>query len=184
MKASGQELRRAAQPVARRDDWLTPPEIIRVLGPFDLDPCACSEPRPWPTAALHIARPDDGLHHPWEGRVWLNPPYHDAARWLARMAAHGNGIALIFARTDTRMFQEFVWNRASGLLFIRNRLSFHAPNGSVGVAGRSTASSVLVAYDRPPMAENYLTAAAIMNNVRLRDSGIAGTYVDSWVRTA
>lgn len=22
------------------DDWLTPPEIIEALGPFDLDPCA------------------------------------------------------------------------------------------------------------------------------------------------
>jgi hypothetical protein len=24
----------------KTDCWLTPPEIIRALGPFDLDPCA------------------------------------------------------------------------------------------------------------------------------------------------
>ena len=34
------------------DEWLTPPEIIRALGPFDLDPCAPVN-RPWDTANDH-----------------------------------------------------------------------------------------------------------------------------------
>jgi hypothetical protein len=34
------------------DDWLTPPDIIAALGPFDLDPCS-PETRPWDTAAKH-----------------------------------------------------------------------------------------------------------------------------------
>ena len=31
-----------------KDEWLTPPEIIKALGTFDLDPCA-STTRSWPT---------------------------------------------------------------------------------------------------------------------------------------
>ena len=70
------------------DTWLTPPEILEALGSFDLDPCAAPDPRPWPTAAWHIARPADGLAATWAGRVWLNPPYGPATgRWLGRLAA-------------------------------------------------------------------------------------------------
>ena len=57
-----------------KDEWLTPPELIRALGEFDLDPCAPIN-RPWPTAGGHFTREDDGLTKEWFGRVWLNPPY-------------------------------------------------------------------------------------------------------------
>lgn len=75
--------------------------------------------------------PQDGLRLPWVGRVWLNPPFGSvAAKWLARLADHGNGIALIPARTETKMFYASVWGRASSLLFLRGRPHFHFPNGS------------------------------------------------------
>ena len=81
-----------------KDEWLTPPEIIHALGCFDLDPCA-PVVRPWPTATRHYTIEDNGLVQPWDGRIWCNPPYGtETGRWLARMAEHGNGIALIFAR--------------------------------------------------------------------------------------
>ena len=51
------------------DEWLTPPEILRALGAFDLDPCA-PVVRPWETAAHHYTAQDDGLALPWFGRVW------------------------------------------------------------------------------------------------------------------
>lgn len=92
------------------DVWLTPPEIIQALGPFDLDPCAAPEPRPWPTATRHISLPEDGLSVDWTGRVWCNPPFgRVAAAWLRKLSEHGNGIALIPARTETAMFYETVW---------------------------------------------------------------------------
>jgi len=56
------------------DCWLTPPEIIEALGPFDLDPCAAPG-QPWATAKHQYAPPQDGLELPWFGRVWVNPPY-------------------------------------------------------------------------------------------------------------
>jgi len=47
--------------------WLTPPYIIACLGPFDLDPCAAPEPRPWATAKRHYTREHNGLAKPWSG---------------------------------------------------------------------------------------------------------------------
>ena len=99
------------------DEWLTPPEILRALGAFDLDPCAPIV-RPWETAARHYTVQDDGLELPWEGRVWCNPPFgREAVKWLRRMRDHGNGVALIPARTETAMFYETVWGAADGVLF-------------------------------------------------------------------
>jgi hypothetical protein len=126
------------------DVWLTPPDLLGKLGPFDLDPCAAPEPRPWPTAARHYVAADDGLRQPWEGRVWLNPPYSRMERWLARLADHGHGTALIFARTETRVFHAQVWRRATALLFLEGRLSFHYANGRR--ASSAGAPSVLIAY--------------------------------------
>lgn len=134
--------------VMASDTWLTPPNILEALGPFDLDPCAAPVPRPWPTATQHFVREDDGLTRPWpiDSRVWLNPPYsRETSKWLARLADHGRGTALIFARTETSMFVEHVWKRASALLFLEGRLHFFHPDGT-RAKGNSGAPSVLVAY--------------------------------------
>jgi hypothetical protein len=131
------------------DDWLTPPGIVRALGPFDLDPCS-PEIRPWNTAAQHYTRADDGLSQPWHGMVWLNPPYSNIRTWLARLADHGSGIALVFARTETAAFHDHVWPRASALLFLRGRLRFHRIDGEAiartGGGAGAGAPSVLVGY--------------------------------------
>lgn len=132
-----------------KEVWLTPPDLIKSLGPFDLDPCFGS-PRPWDTAAQHYG-PDEadglgGLHLPWNGFVWCNPPYdREAALWLERCALHNNAIALIFARTETQQFHRQVWERASALLFLEGRLSFHNAQGIVA-EHNGGAPSVLIAY--------------------------------------
>lgn len=129
----------------KNDEWLTPPLIIEKLGAFDLDPCSPIV-RPWDTAALHFNVTDNGLEQPWAGRVWLHPPYGlEAAKWLARLADHGNGIALIFARTETRRFFDHVWNRADAVCFIEGRLYFHFVDGRRAEANAG-APSCLVAY--------------------------------------
>lgn len=131
--------------VALKDEWLTPPHVLEALGPFDLDPCSPID-RPWPTAGQHYTALDDGLSKPWHGRVWCNPPYGlEAAQWLARCADHGDAMALIFARTETRMFFDHVWPKADAVLFLEGRLYFHHVNGT-RAAANSGAPSVLVAY--------------------------------------
>ena len=128
-----------------KDEWLTPPHILKALGEFDLDPCSPIV-RPWDIAKKHFSIEDDGLNQLWEGRVWCNPPYGlEAAKWLNKLADHNNGIALIFARTETKMFFEHVWNKADAILFIEGRLYFHHVSGEVARANAG-APSVLVAY--------------------------------------
>lgn len=129
---------------ANHDEWLTPPEIINALGDFDLDPCAPIN-RPWDMAKKHYTVKDNGLNLPWKGRVWCNPPYgKETFKWLARLADHGNGIALIFARTETKGFHKQVWNRATAVFFFKGRLKFHKVDGQQ--AGTANAPSCLVAY--------------------------------------
>lgn len=127
------------------DTWLTPPAWIEALGPFDMDP-ACPPSMPWRTAARMLTEAEDGLSTPWEGRVWLNPPFgQQAALWLRKMAQHGNGIALIPARTETAMFYESVWPKAHGICFAKGRPHFHYPDGT-RAPFNSGAPIALVAY--------------------------------------
>lgn len=127
-------------------DWLTPPEWVAALGPFDLDP-ACPPQMPWTTAGMMYFG-GGGLEKPWHGRVWLNPPFgQQAALWLRKLAAHGDGIALIPARTETAMFYESVWPKADSVCFVRGRPHFHYPDGS-RAPFNSGAPIALVAYGR------------------------------------
>jgi hypothetical protein len=132
-------------PVMLKDEWLTPPYIIKALGEFDLDPCSPIV-KPWNTAKHHYTINDDGLERPWTGRVWCNPPYGlEATKWLAKLAEHKSGTALIFARTETRMFFSEVWSKANAVLFLKGRIHFHHVCGTRAKAN-SGAPSVLIAY--------------------------------------
>lgn len=149
--------------VATTHDWLTPPHILRALGPFDMDPCA-SQFQPWRTADCQYTIEDDGLAREWFGRVWCNPPYGPhAEKFLKRMSEHGNGIALVFARTETKAFQTHCWRTADSMLFIAGRLHFFLPNGTEG--GASGAPSVLIAWGH-------------RNTEALKASGITGHLVE------
>lgn len=151
------------QSAARKSDsWLTPRPIITALGEFDLDPCA-SVDQPWPTASRHLTIVEDGLSQPWEGRVWNNPPYSVVSRWMARMARHNHGTALVFARTETEWFHRFVWGTAEAMLFLRSRITFHLPCGRIS-RYNAGAPSVLIAYG------SYDTD-------RLADCGLDGAFV-------
>lgn len=131
-------------------EWLTPPEIIEKLGPFDLDPCS-PVLRPWDTAKYHYSLPvkllqPDGLCQDWFGRVWLNPPYgSQTGVWLRKLALHGNGIALVFARTETKMFFDWVWPYCTGILFYKGRITFYIESGE-RAKSNGGAPSVLIAY--------------------------------------
>ena len=161
MKRSGMGSHESAR--MKNDEHLTPPRIIHALGEFDLDPCSPIN-RPWDTAKQHYNILDDGLSLPWEGRVWCNPPYgKEAEKWLEKLAGHGNGIALIFARTETKMFFSQVWGKANAVLFLRGRLSFLTVKGDKQ-KGNAGAPSVLVAYGQD-------------NAIALDFSGIEGQFI-------
>lgn len=105
--------------VGDTNTWLTPLPLINSLGEFDLDPCGYVGHE---TARKIITLPEDGLITKWEGRVWLNPPYGRHCKdWLAKLKEHGDGIALIFARLDTKWIQEYLKN---GFFSLEGRVKF------------------------------------------------------------
>ena len=145
------------------NDWITPPEIILALGKFDMDPCA--HPKQfYKTAARMVSPPNDGLIFAWLGRIWLNPPYGEGITpWLEKLVDHGNGVALVPARTDVeKWFWPFVWEAAAGVLFLRGRLYFRRPDGRT--EGNAGHGSCLVAY-------------GIENLIALERCGLAGKLV-------
>jgi hypothetical protein len=100
--------------------WLTPLHIINSLGVFDLDPCGFPGHE---TAKNKFIYPNkDGLKEEWYGRVWLNPPYgKEQQAWLDKLQNHGNGIALVFARLETKWIQPFL---NDGFFQIEGRIKF------------------------------------------------------------
>ncbi len=147
----------------QKDEWLTPPHVMAALGDFDLDPCSPIG-RPWDTAARHYTIADDGFHKEWTGRVFCNPPYGTKTKlWLNKCADHGDCVALVFARTETKMFFESIWNKAHAVFFFKGRLSFHSVDGIKG--GTAGAPSMLIAYGQA-------------NVECLRNIKIAGCFID------
>lgn len=136
-----------------RDDWPTPVSLLTALreefGLFDLDAAAC-----WDTAVAPLyygpdqANPrwrdalvlDWGADWPeWETKwtVFLNPPHSLVAQFVAKAAEQyerwpGMTIVMLLpARTDTRWFHQFLWDRERycprpgvQVRFLKGRLTF------------------------------------------------------------
>lgn len=145
------------------DEWYTPPGVFRALGlRFDLDPCAPAFGADWIPADHRYTREDGGLNRPWFGRVWLNPPYgREAGAWVNRLARHGDGIALVFSRTDVRWWHAAVPS-ATAVCFIRGRLTF-IPGAGQKAPGNSGGPSALIAWGDE-------------NAAALEESGLGLTY--------
>lgn len=132
--------------------WLTPKWVIESLGHFDLDPC-CPPNMPWRTADVMLTPKEDGLKQPWSGRVWLNPPYgREAKPFIEKMVEHaknGGGISLLFARTETKLWQQIIAPNMFSVLFLNGRMSFCRADGSL--SGSSTAPSALISFSAKDM---------------------------------
>jgi len=107
-------------------EWYTPKEIFTAMGlHFDLDPCSPGKNIvSWIPADIHYTIQNDGLTLPWIGNVFMNPPYgSDTPKWFKRLAEHGQGIGLVFARTDTKWFHTYA-PMANAICFINGRVQF------------------------------------------------------------
>lgn len=126
-------------------EWYTPPEIFTGLGiEFDLDPCSPGKDNSFVPAKKHYTVEDDGLASPWDGTVFMNPPYgNHTPVWIRKFAEHGDGIALVFARTDVKWFQDNV-DKFDAICFVSGRIRFY--KGSVDERGGTPgAGSMLIA---------------------------------------
>lgn len=127
-------------------EWYTPPEIFDALGlMFDLDPCSPGAGKSFVPARRHYTIVDDGLVQPWAGTVWMNPPYGaQTPVWMRKLAEHGDGIALVFARTDVKWFQELAPS-ADAICFVSGRIRFFR-GGMTERPGTPGAGSMLIAF--------------------------------------
>ena len=132
------------------DEWATPPEFVAALeaefGAFDLDPCAREATA---KAPVYYALADDGLAQPWQGNVFVNPPYSKPEPWIRKAMAEVEAdraaqvILLLPAATDVGWFHELLLPYAN-LRFVRGRLRFLGWQGTP--IGSPTAGSLIARF--------------------------------------
>ena len=116
------------------------------LGAFDLDPCAAIV-NPTHICGNYYTEKDDGLSQPWHGRVFMNPPYSNAAPWIKRHAEHGNGISLVPSTTESVFWREIVWRHAKAILLLHGRVRFCRMDGTA-TTGNPLRPVCLIAWSK------------------------------------
>jgi hypothetical protein len=105
------------------DDYYTPAWVFEALGlTFDLDVCAPPGGVLWVPASRYFTKADDGLSQPWEGRVWMNPPYSDPTPWVERFVLHRDGICLV--PSSNGRWQDLLWKAVDGICLGEPSLQF------------------------------------------------------------
>jgi site-specific DNA-methyltransferase (adenine-specific) len=111
------------------DEWATPQDFFDQLNEefkFTLDPCATHESA---KCARYFTEEDNGLAQDWAGEVvFMNPPYGRVlGQWVKKAFEESvkgaTVVCLLPARTDTRWFHDYIYNR-SEIRFIKGRLKF------------------------------------------------------------
>lgn len=112
---------------SQTDNWATPQDFFDKLNQefnFTLDPCADANNAKCPK---FYTKEDDGLSKSWDNEiVFCNPPYGRVLKDWVKKASEARGgvvVMLIPARTDTRYFHEYIYNKAE-IRFIKGRLKF------------------------------------------------------------
>lgn len=141
------------------DSWCTPRDLAMELGHWDLDPCSNARSHVSSHVAFALShdttdRPDlhpvffagDGIERPWDGSVFVNPPYSNPLPWCVRLAAHGAPwAALLKLDTTTRWWSVLMHSGASWAPF-RKRLKFESGKKAL----TANFASVLVWRDWTP----------------------------------
>lgn len=107
------------------DNWATPQDVFDRLDAefnFELDPCADDQNH---KCARYFTKAQDGLIQDWGGaRIFCNPPYgRDIGKWVEKCSKQDLAVMLLPARTDTRWFHEFIYEKAE-IRFLKGRLKF------------------------------------------------------------
>lgn len=163
------------QSIGKSQVHLTPRWILDRLGRFGLDPCAATV-RPWDIADRNLVEADDGLNADWgTDEVFLNPPFdrRQVGRWIEKLAAHGKGVALLHARTETAWFAP-IWEKADLILFLAQRVTFCKPDGTPCTVTNARTGKVSVANSGAPV---VLAAFGPSSVARLWASKLPGAYV-------
>lgn len=116
-------------------EWYTPPEVFAALNErFYMDVASPGNGRDFVPCERWFTAAEDGLAQPWHGFVWMNPPFggrRGQVPWLERFFDHGDGIALVAARTSADWFHALA-PRADLMLFPAGKTKFVRPDGTRG----------------------------------------------------
>jgi len=116
-------------------EWETPQDLFDSLNAefaFTLDVCANKDNH---KCDDYISKELDGLvvdWRKWGGYKWMNPPYgREIGKWVERASIMGKTVALLPARTDTRWFHNYIYNKLKvETRFIKGRLKFGGSTNS------------------------------------------------------
>ena len=124
---------------SNKEDWCTPQDLFDELDAefhFTLDAAASDANH---KCLNYYTKKQNGLIQPWLGTVFCNPPYgRNVIQWVRKAAGAAvrkgaTVVMLIAARTDTRFFHEYIYNKPNvEIRFIKGRLKFTDENGNVG----------------------------------------------------
>ena len=110
---------------SKTDLWGTPQDLFNELNKefcFTLDVCALPENA---KCKRYYTPKINGLLQKWDGVCWCNPPYgRQIGKWVEK-AANVNALVVMLlpARTDTKWFHKYIYNKAE-IRFIKGRLKF------------------------------------------------------------
>jgi ParB family chromosome partitioning protein len=104
------------------------------MGVIDVDPASNVVAQETVKAATFYTREQNGMAHPWPGRVWLNPPYSqpDIRLFIDKLVdeyesgRRTEAILLTNNSSDTEWFPRAVLD-ASAVCFTRGRIKFVSP---------------------------------------------------------
>lgn len=124
------------QCVGATDEWYTPPHVFDALGcAFTADVASPGRNvTPWIPAEHFVTACSLGT--PWDGFVWMNPPFggrNALVPWLTKFFNHRDGIALVPDRTSAPWWQQFA-PQAERVLFVAPKLKFIGADGKPGAS--------------------------------------------------
>ena len=93
---------------------------------FNLDVCATKDNT---KCLIYYDKQRDGLKQSWDGyNIFMNPPYGSVIKDWIKKASEARGgvvVCLLPARTDTRYFHEYIYQKPGvEIRFIKGRLKF------------------------------------------------------------
>ena len=108
-------------------DWETPQWLYKILDDkfhFTLDPCSSDLNH---KCEKYYTEKENGLLQNWDNDVtFVNCPYgNDIKNWVKKASeSKGVVVMLIPARTDTRYWHDYIFNKASEVWFLKGRIKF------------------------------------------------------------
>jgi hypothetical protein len=120
-------------------EYYTPSKYVeaarQVMGAIDLDPASCEAAQQVVKATDYFTMDDDGLAQVWNGRVWLNPPYHrdllslfvDILLFELKAGRVSSAIMLTNNSTEAQWFHR-AQQASAAICFTYGRIQFIGPS--------------------------------------------------------